>query len=222
MRTLAIGDIHGCLTALKTLVEVAGVTPEDTLITLGDYVDRGDSSRGVIDYLIELRKTHQLITLRGNHESMMEEARSTADQFHFWAANGGYQTLESFGVEDVHEIPKLYWKFLKSLESWYETENHIFVHAGLSADLPLKEQPPLSLYWMKFSQNQPHESGKTIVCGHTAQKDGLPSVQPGAVCIDTHVYAEDGWLTCLDVMSGEYWQANELGESRRGELDPVG
>ena len=68
MRTLVIGDIHGCLDALKTLIDYVKPATDDTIITVGDYIDRGPDSKGVIDYILELRKTHHVITLKGNHE----------------------------------------------------------------------------------------------------------------------------------------------------------
>jgi len=74
MRTLALGDIHGCITALETMAEYVGFSTEDHLITLGDYVDRGPDSKGVIDFLLKLKETHQLTALRGNHEVAMQKA----------------------------------------------------------------------------------------------------------------------------------------------------
>ena len=76
MRTIAIGDIHGCLTSLRALVTHAGITPDDTIVTLGDYVDRGPDSRGVIDFLLRLRRDHNVISLMGNHELLRSAIRS--------------------------------------------------------------------------------------------------------------------------------------------------
>jgi serine/threonine protein phosphatase 1 len=77
MRTLAIGDIHGCLAALDDLLAAVAPQPDDLLVFLGDYVDRGPDSRGVLDRLIELCRTHRVVPLRGNHEMMMRYARRT-------------------------------------------------------------------------------------------------------------------------------------------------
>jgi serine/threonine protein phosphatase 1 len=86
----------------------------------------------------------------------------------------------------------------------------------------MPEQPELILCWESLNPRkyEPHYSGKTMICGHTAQKKGNPLVLPGAICIDTWAYG-DGWLTCLDVDSGQYWQANELGETRIGSIPRV-
>jgi serine/threonine protein phosphatase 1 len=217
MRTLAIGDIHGCLTALETLAHFVDFSPEDTIITLGDYIDRGPNSKKVIDYILRLRKTHQVITLKGNHELMMEDARTEYDDLMNWLLNGGIETLTSFGAVEFEQIPLCYWEFFKSCLSYHETDNHIFVHAGLAPDLLLHEQSDHDLFWLRFHQTEQHHSGKTIICGHTPQRPEVPTVEDHAICIDTGA-CNSGWLTCLDVDSGEYWQANQKGKTRRGNI----
>ena len=104
MRTLAIGDIHGSSAALKALADFVDFAPDDVIITLGDYIDRGPDSKGVIDFLIELRKSHQVITLKGNHEIMMENARISDQELYFWLLNGGEAAMESFRfIEARHD-----------------------------------------------------------------------------------------------------------------------
>ena len=99
MRTLAIGDIHGCLTALTTLLDFVAPAADDRLIALGDYVDRGPDSRGVLDLLIALHARGRLVALRGNHDEMMLEARAGPTENHsMWLACGGLHTLQSYGV----------------------------------------------------------------------------------------------------------------------------
>jgi len=217
MRTLAIGDIHGSLTALKALGEFVGYTPEDTIVPLGDYVDRGPDSMGVVDYFIELKKSHKVITLKGNHELMMENARDSEQELYFWILNGGEATLESFNVANLKGVDSKYWDFIRSCSRYHETENHILAHAGLEPDVPLKKQSDEFLFWHRIHSTEPHNSGKTLVCGHTPQKNGIPLLLDHAVCIDT--FAVGGqWLTCLDVDTGEYWQANQKGQARKGSL----
>ena len=100
MRTLAIGDIHGCLTALKTLLDFVAPASDDRLIALGDYVDRGPDSRGVLDFLIALHASGRLVALRGNHDEMMADAHINPKGDHsLWLACGGLETLQSYGVE---------------------------------------------------------------------------------------------------------------------------
>ena len=98
MRTLAIGDIHGSNTALKALSEYVDFRSDDVIVTLGDYIDRGPDSKEVIDFLIKLGQTHQLITLKGNHEVMMENALLSEQERYFWLYNGGEATMQSFGL----------------------------------------------------------------------------------------------------------------------------
>jgi len=225
MRLLAIGDIHGCLTAFNTLLDTVSPQPDDQIIALGDYVDRGPDSRGVLDRLIALHDSGRLFPLRGNHDVMMVEARKGHDIG--WLAVGGKQTLLSYAsandesnlLELMALVPERHWKFLEEdCLPYYETDRHIFVHANLYPDLPLEEQPDYILYWEKLTEPCAHFSGKTMICGHTRQKSGLPLDLGTSICIDTNIY-DGGWLTCLDVRSGRVWQANEQGETRTGWLD---
>ncbi len=228
MRLLAIGDIHGCRTALDTLLDLVEPQPEDQIITLGDYVDRGPDSCGVLDRLIDLHASGRLVALRGNHDVMMLEIRrSGVDPM--WLSYGGNTTLRSYGIDDKDEIdpefvlamiPEQHWQFLEDLLPYYETEKHIFVHANLYPDHPLEEQPDYMLYWERLDEPCAHVSGKIMICGHTRQKNGMPLDLGTSICIDTNIY-DGGWLTCLDVLSGHIWQANELGETRTGWLDSV-
>lgn len=223
MRTLAIGDIHGCRTALDHLLAFVRPLPGDTIVTLGDYVDRGPDSKGVVDKLIELHVGGQLISLRGNHEIMMLGAKQGgADDIRFWLACGGTQALESYCAPgefptDQH-IPDTHWHFIKhTCNDWYETDTHIFVHANLHPERPMGNQTTEHIHWEALAPlwHRPHCSGKIMICGHTEQRSGVPLVLERAICIDTWAYG-GGWLTCLDVMTNEYWQANELGETRTG------
>lgn len=222
MRTLVIGDIHGCLTALDTLLARVALTSEDWLITLGDYVDRGPDSRGVLERLIQLQGTGRLIPLRGNHDEMMVSARQDHG-LHFWLVFGGIETLESYGEADpprgsLQTVPEKHWEFLESLRDYHETPSHIFVHATVAPDRPLHEQTGDSLRWDKLDGAISHCSGKIVVCGHTRQTSGRPWNLKSTICIDTGAYEPDGWLTCLDVDGGHYWQANERRQWREGNL----
>jgi serine/threonine protein phosphatase 1 len=223
MRILAISDIHGCSRALLTLLATVEVQPEDLVITLGDYVDRGPSSFAVIERLLALRNACQLVTLRGNHDQMMLNARQGIEQESEWLVCGGQETLDSYAPTGqagaLADVPERHWKFLETgCVTWFETETHFFVHANAYPDLPLAEQPEYMLLWERFEDSSLHVSGKVMVCGHTAQKSGVPLNRGYAVCIDTWVYG-DGWLTCLDVSRGWVWQANQRGQVRSGWLD---
>lgn len=216
-RHFAIGDIHGCITALTALVDFVDLRSDDTIVTLGDYVDRGPNSRAVVDFIINLGEMHKLVALRGNHEIMMLDAREKDSWLRPWLSYGGEETLQSYGGS-FDGVPVSHIDFLENnLQPYYESETHIFVHANLAPDVALADQSDAALFWQKYKDPAPHCSGKTMVCGHTAQQSGMPLSNGNSVCIDTWAHG-DGWLTCLDVGSGAVWQANEAGETRRFEL----
>lgn len=219
MRYLAVGDIHGCIAALTTLAEFVPFTPGDMLVTLGDYVDRGPDSCAVLDWLIARYKQGLLVPLRGNHELSMLGARKSEIGLSWWLRLGGDVTLASYsrpGVPGrIEDVPDEHWDFLENrTQPWFEIDTHFFVHANADPSLPLPQQSEATLYWESFFDTPPHKSGKIMVCGHTAQKSGVPLNLGHAICIDTRAYGDGGWLTCLDVATGVYWQANQRGETR--------
>lgn len=222
MRTLALGDIHGCFKALTALMDAVSLQPDDRLIALGDYIDRGPNSFAVVEWLIRRRATGHLVALRGNHEQMVLAAREDRPHLEEWLACGGRAALASYahfpGEGDLADIPEDHWRFFEQTRLWWETRTHIFVHAGVHPDLPMDEQPKYMLLWEKFHDPPPHVSGKQMICGHTPQRSGRPRSIGHAVCLDTWVY-RNGWLTCLDVDTGRYWQADQQGVTRTGMLD---
>lgn len=227
MPLIAIGDIHGCFDALMTLVERIPIADDDLLVTLGDHIDRGPRSRDVIDWLIARHTAGTLVSLKGNHEIMMLEAADSLDGAMLgWRMSGGDATLQSYSANNhrpkLTDIPDAHWQFIRdTCRDYYETETHFFVHANAYADRPLAEQPEHMRFWEKFHNTPaPHQSGKTMICGHTPQKDGRPMHIGHATCIDTGAY-KGGWLTALDVASGRYWQSNEKREFRAAFLDVV-
>ncbi len=221
MRTLAIGDIHGMSGALDALMEAAAPTPDDVLIFMGDYVDRGPDSKGVLDRLIAWSQRLQMVCLRGNHELMMTAARHGRDDLRMWLSVGGAQALASYGSggrATLADVPPEHWTFLEErCGDYFETDSHIFVHANLHPDVELADQPDSMLFWEFLNTSIDHVSGKTVICGHTSQRSGVPLVWKNTVCIDTHAYG-GGWLTCLDVDTRKYWQADALGRVRTGHL----
>jgi serine/threonine protein phosphatase 1 len=226
MRILAIGDIHGCSQALDALLAEVQLRPDDHLVTLGDYVDRGPDSAGVLDRLLALRNTNHLVPLRGNHDWMMVQARTRWDESSLnWLLCGGQKTLESYRERGdsgtLDDVPPEHWDFLENgLRDWYETETHIFVHGCVCPDMDMADQPAYMLHWEPLEVSSPHKSGKLMICGHSAQRSGKVLDLGHAIGIDTWVYGE-GWLTCLDVRSGKVWQANQQGLVRSGRLDDL-
>jgi serine/threonine protein phosphatase 1 len=222
LRLLAVGDIHGSYDALLALAAAADLSADDLLVTLGDYVDRGPDSASVLDWLIERRRTGKLIALRGNHECMMLDARTDEQIREYWLTYGGDATLASYRRRSTEgrlsDVPDDHWTFIEDhCQSWFETDTHFFVHANALADFSLEEQPEEILLWEKLCDPMPHQSGKTMVCGHTPQSSGEPLNLGHAVCIDTWAFGA-GWLTCLEVATGQYWQSNQRREVRCGKL----
>lgn len=221
-RLLAIGDIHGCFNALTTLASAVPFHDDDELITLGDYVDRGPDAYAVLDWLIDRKRRGTFVPLLGNHEQMMLEARESANKLRRWIAEGGDTTLASYSpfsdAGRLVDVPESHWNFFENdCRDFHVSEHHLFVHGNVAPELPLEEQDSRVLRWEKFDFAAPHCSGKTMICGHTAQKTGRPFDKGFAICIDTWVYGH-GWLTCLDVHTYEYWQANQAGETRHAML----
>jgi len=214
-RMIAIGDIHGCADALNALLEVVDPGGEDLVVTLGDYVDRGPNTRGVISQLLELGSRCQLIPLIGNHEAMMLDAiRSNhPSSLEFWLVNGGEETLASYG-DPKDGIPVDHLEFMMSCRRYHETDTHLFVHANYDPESPLDQQTDQTLLWQHLSSiPAPHVSGKIVVVGHTPQLTGEVLDMGHMVCIDTFCFGS-GWLTALDVASGEFWQVDKQGNVR--------
>ena len=215
----AIGDIHGCRVALETMIARLNLSTEDTVICLGDYLDRGPDSKGVVDALLQLQSTHNLIHLRGNHEVSLMRAAESQEGLDFFCRElvGGLATIRSYG-DSLDDIPARHWQFL--LEDsllYYETDTHIFVHGGLNAEMPLAQQCEELVTTKRFITPCAHFSGKTMICGHTVQGDLPTQVGDHSICLDTCAFG-GGWLTALEVETGLYHQTNEQGEYRQGEL----
>lgn len=216
-RLLAIGDIHGCDVALEVLLAAVNVGPQDTVVVLGDAVDRGPGSKNVVEQLIDLRSRCQLVFVLGNHEEMMLDALEGGEWHEGWLRYGGRETLASYGGSP-EDIPAEHIRFLKTGLDYWEAEAHLLIHANLEPGVPLPLQNPEWLRWTHLTGFEPpHPSGKRVLCGHTPQRSGVPLVRPGWVGLDTFAWGS-GWLTCLDTVTDEYYQANQLGQFRGGWL----
>jgi serine/threonine protein phosphatase 1 len=215
-RTIAIGDVHGCSTALAALIDAIAPRPDDILVALGDYINRGPDSRRVLDLLINLGRRCRLVPLLGNHDQMLLDVRSGKYPL-FWLLDmGGATTLDSYGPgRDLDLIPDDHYAFLEGCLDFHETDTHIFVHATYFPDIPMCEQDVGMLRWESLREMTPgrHESGKTVIVGHTSQKGGEILHLGHLVCIDTYCHG-GGWLTALEVTTGQIWQANRNGELR--------
>ena len=222
-RLLAVGDVHGCSLHLDALLASVRPTPRDRLVFLGDLVDRGPDSRGVLDRVLGLKSTLDVVCLRGNHEILMARARTDPVARKEWLSVGGAETLASYSpipgrLADLAAIPETHWEFIEDgCVNYVETDSAILVHANLDPDVPVDEQNDLMLFWEFLAGPIRHASGKTVVCGHTSQKSGAIWDLGPTVCIDTAAYT-GGKLTCLDVATWHYWQADLFGRISEGDL----
>jgi serine/threonine protein phosphatase 1 len=201
-KIFAIGDIHGCYDRLKALMEKIPIDlSRDALVFIGDYIDRGPHSVEVVDYLIQLKNRFpEVIFLKGNHEDMLDKFINGADRSTY-LLNGGQQTLDSYLTKPVQSesfpIPPDHMEFFKSLRLFYETEEFIFVHAGLRPRVPLESQNTEDLLWIrdKFVSTK-YNFGKRVIFGHTPLKK--PLVEPNKIGIDTGAVYGNA-LTCIQL-----------------------
>lgn len=215
-RLIAIGDIHGCRVALDKLLESISPDKDDVVVALGDYVDRGPDSCGVIERLIELTNQTQFFGILGNHEEMMMAVICGAAPHHEWVRHGGIETLESYRFDgDLDFLPPSHNQFLDSLLDYFEYGDFFFSHAAYDPDAPLKEQTREMLRWYSLDSGlpAPHQSGKVAVVGHTARRDGEILDVGHLLCIDTYCYG-GGWLTAVDLTNRIMWQTSATGQLR--------
>jgi serine/threonine protein phosphatase 1 len=200
MYTYVIGDVHGMLSKLRRLLRKIPFKPDrDRLAFVGDYVDRGPDSKGVLDCILDLmERGWEVICLRGNHEWMWQNYLKGDDPLMF-LVNGGEETLKSYETEgqgggDI-VVPARHLEFLEGLLPYHEMEDFILVHGGLRPGVPLVEQDEQDLYWIRFEFIfSAHDFGKCVVFGHTPFQ--RPFVGRHCIGIDTGaVYGNK--LTCV-------------------------
>ncbi len=201
-KIFAIGDIHGSYDQLLDLMAKLPIDfANDTLVFIGDYIDRGPCSVEVVDYLIDLKKrVPGVIFLKGNHEDMLQKYLDGTDRFTY-LLNGGQNTLDSYLSRKIQSdsfpIPADHMDFFNSLQLYYETEAYIFVHAGLRPKVPLESQQAEDMLWIrdKFIYSK-YNFGKPVVFGHSPLEK--PLVESNKIGIDTGaVYGNT--LTCVQL-----------------------
>jgi serine/threonine protein phosphatase 1 len=213
-RLLAIGDIHGCDVALETLLHELAPGADDTVVVLGDVIDRGPDTRRCIDILLDLQKSSQLVSILGNHEEMFLDALAGGSWSTTWLQSGGAEMLESYD-DSIENIPTEHLDYIHSMRDYFESEWDLFVHATPHFDIPISEQPPEFLRWNRLTGREPPQSsGKRVICGHTAQRSGVPLVFFGWVCLDSNAYGPHGALSGLDVHADVIYQAEQSGTYR--------
>lgn len=209
-RIFAIGDIHGCFDKLVSLMDMIDIDlKRDTLVFIGDYIDRGPRSKEVVDYLIDLgRREPGVVFLKGNHELMLQDYLDGTDSATF-LFNGGRATLDSYlrGCQktQVYPIPAAHLEFFESVRLYYETDKYIFVHAGLSENISLEKQGEWDMLWLRdaFIYSD-FDFGKRVIFGHTAFR--APLILDNKIGIDTGaVYGNK--LTCVELPAVRFFSA---------------
>jgi serine/threonine protein phosphatase 1 len=220
-RVYAIGDVHGCLAELdRLLLEIeedsAGWSGKLILVLLGDLVDRGPKSRGVIERLLNgPLPGSELHVLMGNHEEAMLSVYDGTIEPRGWLSYGGLQTLESYGIARADHfapgfdlgrrmreaIPAEHIAFIRGLPNHVSIGGYLFVHAGIRPGVPLGEQRASDLRWIRGGfLDSDVDHGVTVVHGHTITD--APETMPNRVGIDTGCYA-GGQLTALVLEGAE-------------------
>lgn len=220
MGLIAIGDIHGCVGTLDALLKLLAPTQDDHLIFIGDYIDRGPDSKGVIDRLLALRQSQQCTFLRGNHEAFMLGYLENRE-FELWGMNGGVATLRSYAVDDQNVlIPEEHVDFVSQTKLYYDDPDFFFVHAGLKPALTITENlagygEEVFLWEREHLQAHEYELAweKPVVCGHTPTPeplnlDMLIDIDTGCVY---HMHPKMGRLTAVRLPEREFVMVDYVG-----------
>ncbi|ARA93953.1 MAG: serine/threonine protein phosphatase [Bacteroidetes bacterium] len=206
MGLIAIGDIHGCARTLDRLLERLAPSADDHLVFVGDYIDRGPDSNGVISRLLALRDQVRCTFLRGNHEALMLGYLDQGE-YDLWHVNGGAATLDSYVTDSAHrhvDIPTAHLDFIRSTALYADTPDFFFVHAGLKPHLSIAENlarydEDVFLWERGHLQARELAWEKCVVCGHTPQPE--PINRERLIAIDTgcvyHLHPQLGRLTAV-------------------------
>lgn len=219
----AISDVHGCLETFKYLVEdVIELKTEDTLYLLGDFVDRGPNSKGVLDYVMQLQENYHVKASIGNHEELMVNSLLNNANLEHWVKNcGGKETLASFGVERPQDIPQKYFDFIDSLDYYFEDGDYYLVHAGFNPKDPFGDRE--AMLWIRgFELNYDLMVGKKVIHGHTPKiiESIIRTVQANEdiICIDAGCVfgfkggIQYGHLACFNLDTSEVLYADRVEE----------
>jgi len=215
LRVYAIGDVHGCDSRLGLLHQAiardaaARPVPRIVLVHLGDYVDRGPDSAGVIRRLLGPSPVPgaEMVNLRGNHEELLLDGygpQAVMEREWVWVANGGDKTLLSYGERPESgardSIPGAHLDFMRALPLTWRAGGYLFVHAGVRPGVAIEAQDPHDLIWIREPFLRSTEDfGAVVVHGHTPRK--AVEIRPNRINIDTGAVF-GGPLTCL-VLEGD-------------------
>ena len=210
IRRFVIGDIHGCIKTLNSLLfNTLKITKSDLLFLVGDYIDRGSNSKEVIDLLIKMdNEGFQIFPCIGNHDEMMLAAIDSSYWLNNWFLNGGKSTLKSFGVQHPGDIGKNYLDFFRKLKYYFMLNDFIIVHAGLNfqADAPFEDY--YSMVWTRYENyDKTITGGRRIVSGHTPKT--LQAIKNSLAT--TNIFIDGGCVYANRFSSLGYLCALELG-----------
>jgi serine/threonine protein phosphatase 1 len=188
MTYIAIGDIHGCAKTLRKLIDSLPLNNETHLVFIGDYIDRGPDTKGVIDFLLDLKLRYTCTFLRGNHEQMMLDALNGVRE-RMWLRSGGFQSLESYQAKKGEfYVPQEHFDFVFDTKLFLDTPMYFFVHGGIYPHLSVKENIEKAdldfMMWERSHLSAKNKWEKTVICGHTPQEDGILK-RKNLICIDT-------------------------------------
>ena len=209
-RLLAVGDIHGYREKLERLIDKVKPTEKDQVVFLGDLIDRGPDSKGVMEYVLNFcRHFPKTVVLRGNHEDLLLQSLKEPHTLSRYFYGGGWQTFESYGSTSyLNFMPQEHLDFLDSRPVYFQTDDYFFVHAGLRPHVPIEGQSSQDLVWIRHEfLKSDYDWGPVIVTGHTPHLK--PVLRKKRIVLDTGVcYPEYGLgsLTCCDVRERHYWQ----------------
>ncbi len=170
LRTIVVGDIHGCYNSLNhLLMNICKISKNDKIILLGDYIDRGPYIRQTIDYIVDLiNMNYNIIALRGNHEQYLLDSLTDPKSIVTWMKNGGETTLNSFEVINPLFLEDKYIDFFQNTKYYYIEGNFVCVHAGLNFD---KDNPFVDTKAMLSKRINSIISekidGRKLIVGHT-------------------------------------------------------
>jgi serine/threonine protein phosphatase 1 len=190
-RIYAIGDIHGSLSKLRNLLARCMRDADErpmAFVFLGDYIDRGPDSRGVVAHVMEMQALMPgcVTALMGNHEAMALAALEDDDHARHWLMEGGVATLRSYGASRPEELPADHVEWLRGLRLTYDDGLRLFVHAGIDPARPLDAQDHGDLVWIREPfLSETRDYGRLIVHGHTPTEDGEPDLRPNRLNLDT-------------------------------------
>lgn len=210
-RTFAIGDLHGCARALADVLRQIDPQPADTIVTLGDYVNRGPDTRGVIEQLLAIRGRCVLVALLGNHDEVLLDVLDGRADIARLLHAGGQQTIDSYRPGgSLADMPREHVEFLRACRMYYECETHLFAHGNYDPIRPAAETDGATLTWKRLEPPYPapHYSGRRVIVGHTAQRSYQVLDLGHVVCIDTGC-CYGGVLTAINVATNELIQARE-------------